>query len=55
MTKPLVILDDTCCAERNINSDTFKEVLLLALEITPGDSEGSKIGTLFAARNIIKS
>jgi len=33
MTKPLAILGDVCCAEWNINLNTLKEVLLLAVEI----------------------
>ncbi len=47
MRKTLVLLDDVSCAERNINLNTLKEVLLLVVEIAREGREGRKIGTLF--------
>ena len=53
-SKSYEILSDICCAERNINQDTLREVLLLALEIAREGREGKKVGTLFVVSDAQK-
>jgi DNA integrity scanning protein DisA with diadenylate cyclase activity len=41
------LLDEICSKSRNINTDTLRKVILLAIEIGREGREGRKIGTMF--------
>ena len=41
------LLDEICNEKRNINTDTLRKVILLAIEIGREGREGRKIGTMF--------
>ena len=49
------LLDEICNKNRNINTDTLRKVILLAIEIGREGREGRKIGTMFVVSDSEKT
>ena len=49
------VLDDICTKERNINPNTLRKVIILAIEIGREGREGRKIGTMFVVSDSDKT
>ena len=49
------VLDDICTKERNINTNTLRKVIILAIEIGREGREGRKIGTMFVVSDSDKT
>ena len=49
------LLNEICNEKRNINADTLKKVILLAIEIGREGREGRKIGTMFVVSDSDKT